>query len=47
MDSKLYWIRKVITDVKAILSGSPSRIIKRFLIIKPLYKAFMKFIRKI
>ena len=47
MDSKLYWIRKIITDVKAISSGNFSRIIKRFLIIKPLYKAFMKFIRKI
>lgn len=45
MDSKLYKLRKILTDLKVIFSGSPSRVFKRFFIIKPLYKAFMKFIR--
>ncbi|MCS3685405.1 hypothetical protein GGP62_003068 [Salinibacter ruber] len=47
MDSDIYKIRKWITDIKAVFSGTPSRIVKRFLIIKPLYKLFMKFIRKL
>jgi len=47
MDSKLYKLRKIITDIKAVLSGDLARVLKRFFVIKPLYKAFMRFIRNI
>jgi hypothetical protein len=47
MDSKLYKIRKWITDIKAIASGNVGRILKRFFVIKPLYKLFNKFIRNL
>lgn len=47
MDSKLYKIRKWITDIKAIGSGNVSRIVKRFFVNKPLQKLFNKFIRNL
>ena len=47
MDSKIYKIRKWITDIKAVFSGNFSRVLKRFLVIKPLYKLFNKFIRNL
>jgi hypothetical protein len=45
--SLLYKIRKIVSDVETILGGSLSKIVKRFLIRKPLYKKFNEWMRKI
>jgi hypothetical protein len=47
LSSKLYTLRKWLSDFETLASGDFGKIIKRFLIRKPLYKLFMKFLRRI
>jgi len=47
LSSLIYKVRKTVSDVETLLSGSLSKIVKRFLIRKPLYKKFNEWMRKI